>query len=448
MTVRLRFAPSPTGFLHAGNARTALINWLFAKHHKGVFILRLDDTDLERSKREFEEGIYEDLKWLGLIHDEFFKQSDRLERYGQATESLKAAGRLYPCYETEEELTFKRRAQLARGVPPKYDRASLNLTQEQIAAHEAEGRKPHWRFRLNHGTIEWADLAHGTLSFDADNLTDPILVREDGSPVYTLSSVVDDIDSTITHIIRGDDHITNTAIQIQLFQALGKNIETLYFGHLPLISGEQGENLSKRLGSISLRNFREDHLDPMSINSYLAKLGTSEEILPYTTLQELANTFDISKFGHASPRFSVEMLKRINEKLLHLMPYAIAKQKLESNGYTMIDESFWQTYQSNLLIIDDIKKLYDICYGTITPVKQDASFIRAALETAPETPWDEGTWSTWSSRIKEKTGLSGKALFMPLRLALTAEEHGPEMKKIILNIGRERAIHRLKEAAA
>lgn len=448
MTVRLRFAPSPTGFLHAGNARTALINWLFAKHHKGVFILRLDDTDLERSKREFEEGIYEDLNWLGLVHDEFFKQSDRLERYAQATESLKASGRLYPCYETEEELTFKRRAQLARGIPPKYDRASLNLTQEQISTYESEGRKPHWRFLLNPGSIGWNDLAHGTLTFDADNLTDPILVREDGSPVYTLSSVVDDIDSTITHVIRGDDHITNTAIQIQLFQALGKNIEDIYFGHLPLISGEQGENLSKRLGSISLRNFREDHLEPMSINSYLAKLGTSEEILPFITLEELANTFDISKFGHASPRFSVEMLKRINEKLLHLMPYAIAKQKLESHGHTMIDESFWQTYQSNLLVIDDIKKLYDICYGTIIPVKQESSFIAIALETAPDSPWDETTWSIWTARIKEKTGLSGKALFMPLRLALTAQEHGPEMKKIILDIGRERAIHRLKEAQA
>lgn len=448
MTVRLRFAPSPTGFLHAGNARTALINWLFAKHHQGVFILRLDDTDTERSNREFEEGIYEDLKWLGLVHDEFFKQSDRLEHYAKATESLKATGRLYPCYETEEELTFKRRAQLARGVPPKYDRASLKLTEEQIAAHEAEGRKPHWRFLLNPGSIEWVDLAHGTLTFDADNLTDPILVREDGSPVYTLSSVVDDIDSNITHVIRGDDHITNTAIQIQLFQALGKNIEDLYFGHLPLISGEQGENLSKRLGSISLRNFREDHLDPMSINSYLAKLGTSEEILPFITLEDLTTTFDISKFGHASPRFSVEMLKRVNEKLLHLMPYAIAKQKLENLGYTMIDESFWQTYQSNLLVIDDIKKLYDICYGTITPIKQDGSFIATALETVPETPWDEATWSTWSSHIKEKTGLSGKALFMPLRLALTAQEHGPEMKKIILAIGRDRAIQRLKEAQA
>lgn len=448
MTVRLRFAPSPTGFLHAGNARTALINWLFAKKHKGEFILRLDDTDLERSKREFEEGIYEDLKWLGLVHDEFFKQSDRLEHYAQATESLKASGRLYPCYETEEELTFKRRAQLARGIPPKYDRASLNLTQEQITAYEAEGRRPHWRFLLTPGSIQWNDLAHGPLRFDADNLTDPILVREDGSPVYTLSSVVDDIDSAITHIIRGDDHITNTAIQIQLFQALGKAIEDLCFGHLPLISGEQGENLSKRLGSISLRNFREEHLDPMSINSYLAKLGTSEEIAPFTTLEELAATFDISKFGHASPRFSVEMLKRINEKLLHLMPYALAKQKLESCGHTMIDESFWQTYQSNLIVIDDIKKLYDICYGTITPVKQDRSFIATALETMPESPWDETTWNIWSSRIKEKTGLSGKALFMPLRLALTAQEHGPEMKKIILDIGRERASHRLKEAQA
>lgn len=446
MTIRLRFAPSPTGYLHAGNARTALINWLFAKHHHGVFILRLDDTDLERSKPEYEQGIYEDLKWLGLVHDEFFKQSDRLQNYEQATSLLKSSGRLYPCYETEEELTFKRRAQLARGVPPKYDRSSLKLTPEQRTAFENEGRRPHWRFLLEPGLIQWIDLAHGQLTFDAENLTDPILIREDGSPVYTLSSVVDDIDASITHIIRGDDHITNTAIQIQLFEALGKNIRELHFGHLPLISGEQGENLSKRLGSISLRNFRADGIEPMSLNSYLAKLGTSDEIVPFLSLSELAETFDMSKFGQASPRFSSETLARLNERLLHHMPFSMAKEQLAALGYTMITERFWCDYQSNLVTLSDIKKLYDICYGTIIPVKQDPHFIQAALETLPDAPWDETTWSLWTTALKALTGLSGKALFMPLRLALTGEEHGPEMKKILLSIGREATLHRLHNA--
>lgn len=446
MTVRLRFAPSPTGYLHAGNARTALINWLYAKKHNGVFILRLDDTDFERSKLEYEEGIYEDLRWLGLSHDEFFKQSDRMENYEQAANLLKNTNRLYPCYETEEELTFKRRAQLARGVPPKYDRASLKLTQEQIAAYEKEGRKPHWRFLLQPGTVQWVDLAHGTLTFDADNLTDPILVREDGSPVYTLSSVVDDIDSTVTHIIRGDDHITNTAIQIQLFEALGKNANDITFGHLPLISGEQGENLSKRLGSISLRNFRAENIEPMAINAYLGRLGTSEEILPYLNLEELTSQFDIKKFGHASPRFSTEILKRLNEKILHTMPFVQAKVKLESLGYSMITEDFWTNYQANLTTIEDIKKIYDICYGNTSVIKQDNHFIATALEFLPSEPWDENTWALWTSHIKEATKLSGKSLFMPLRLALTGEEHGPEMKKIILSMGRELSLKRLKDS--
>lgn len=446
MTVRLRFAPSPTGYLHAGNARTALINWLYAKKHNGVFILRLDDTDFERSKLEYEEGIYEDLRWLGLSHDEFFKQSDRMENYEQAANLLKNTNRLYPCYETEEELTFKRRAQLARGVPPKYDRASLKLTQEQMAAYEKEGRKPHWRFLLQPGTVQWVDLAHGTLTFDADNLTDPILVREDGSPVYTLSSVVDDIDSTVTHIIRGDDHITNTAIQIQLFEALGKNANDITFGHLPLISGEQGENLSKRLGSISLRNFRAENIEPMAINAYLGRLGTSEEILPYLNLEELTSQFDIKKFGHASPRFSTEILKRLNEKILHTMPFVQAKVKLESLGYSMITEDFWTNYQANLTTIEDIKKIYDICYGNISVIKQDNHFIATALEFLPSEPWDETTWALWTGHIKEATKLSGKSLFMPLRLALTGEEHGPEMKKIILSMGRELSLKRLKDS--
>lgn len=448
MTVRLRFAPSPTGYLHAGNARTALINWLYAKNHDGVFILRLDDTDFERSKPEYEEGIYEDLRWLGLTHNEFFKQSDRMQNYEQAANLLKNIDRLYPCYETEEELTFKRRAQLARGVPPKYDRASLKLTQEQIAIYEKEGRKPHWRFLLQPGVVQWDDLAHGTLTFDAENLTDPILIREDGSPVYTLSSVVDDIDSSVTHIIRGDDHITNTAIQIQLFEALGKSSKDINFGHLPLISGEQGENLSKRLGSISLRNFRADNIEPMAINAYLGRLGTSEEILPYLSLDELAAQFDIGKFGHASPRFSTEMLKRLNEKILHNMPFAQAKEKLDALDYTMITEDFWVNYQANLTTIKDIKKIYDICRGTISVVKQDRSLIQSALEFCPPEPWDENTWATWTGRLKEATGLSGKSLFMPLRLALTGEEHGPEMKKIILSMGYNTVIQRLKDAVA
>lgn len=443
MSPRVRFAPSPTGLLHVGNARTALVNCLYAKKNNGIFILRLDDTDAERGSETYAEGIHQDLKWLGIIHQEYYRQSDHLERYQNVINKLEQVGRLYPCYETPEELDFKRKRLLAQGRPPIYDRSSRNLSSEQMEKYMQENRKPHWRFFLNPGKITWDDLAHGPMEFDAEKLSDPILIREDGSPVYTLSSVVDDLDMKITHVIRGNDHISNTAIQIQLYEAIGGTPADLHFGHLPLIAGEQGESLSKRLGSISLQSLREEGIDPMAINSYLASLGTSNEIKTSYYLEALTIDFDLKKFGQASPKFSLDVLWRLNEKLLHNMPFEMARPKLHALNLSHITESFWNAMRGNLKKIKDIGHYWSVCNESITPVIEDRPFILTAKSLLPDTPWDEFTWQKWTDALKEQTGRQGKELFRPLRLALTGEEHGPEMKKLLLAIGPEKVLERL-----
>jgi glutamyl-tRNA synthetase len=447
MSTRLRFAPSPTGLLHVGNARTALVNWLFTRKTHGAFILRFDDTDLERSKEEYKEAILKDMEWLNLTIDESFKQSDRLSRYQEAIQKLETDERLYPCYETPEELEFKRRRLRAQGKPPIYDRAALKLTEAEKRKLEDDGRKPHWRFLLKSGTVSWQDMCHGLLEFDAENLSDPILVREDQSPVYTLSSVVDDIDTHISHIMRGDDHITNTAIQIQLFEALGKDSTSITFGHLPLITGEQGESLSKRLGSLSLQSLREEGVEPLAIMTYLAKLGTSDEMLPCLSLQELIESFDFSKFGQSSPKFSLEGIYRLNEKLLHILPFENAASQLQTMGLSNITQDFWQQMQKNLTKLKDIKDLWEICHGSIQPVIEDKEFIKTATELLPVEPWNEDTWKEWTNAVKQRTNKNGKDLFMPLRKALTGESHGPEMKTLLPCIGREKSLKRLTHSS-
>ncbi|MEJ1996137.1 MAG: glutamate--tRNA ligase, partial [Limibacillus sp.] len=299
--MKLRFAPSPTGRLHVGNARVALINWLYARQNGGAFLLRMDDTDEERSTAEFAEAIERDLTWLGLAWDAFARQSERTERYDLAAQSLKASGRLYPCYETADELSLKRKAQLSAGRPPLYDRAALNLSEEKRRAYEAEGRRPHWRFKLEHAAIDWDDLVRGPQHFEGDKLSDPVLIREDGRPLYTLSSVVDDAELGVTHVLRGEDHVANTAVQVQLFEALGAEVPT--FGHLPLLTDAEGKGLSKRLGSLSLEALRAEGLEPMTLNAYLAALGTSEHAEPALDLAELVARFDLSRYGRAAPKF-------------------------------------------------------------------------------------------------------------------------------------------------
>lgn len=448
MTIRVRFAPSPTGLIHIGNARTALINWLFYRHHqlaghKAQFLFRLDDTDLERSKDEFAHAIEEDLAWLGMTHDLSAKQSDRFERYNEMRDFLIASGRLYPCYETPEELEFKRKRQMSRGEPPIYDRAALKLSDAEKEAFAKEGRKPHWRFKLETGAIVWHDLVRGHTEFHGERLSDPVLVRADGAYLYTLTSVVDDIDFEITHILRGEDHVTNTAVQIQLFEALGKDTKTLQFGHTTLLMDAQGGPLSKRLGSLTLKTLKASGIEPMAINSLLARLGTSLPVEPRLTMDELAREFDLSTFSRTPPRFDSHDLETLNQKLFHHMPFEFIQDRLKSHGYDMITPQIWHIIHGNISQFSDLAAWVNICFGTITPAIDDPEYIAIAKDHLPKGPFDEQTWVTWTQCLKEITGRKGKALFMPLRQALTGHDHGPEMKDLLPIIGHERALQRL-----
>lgn len=444
MSVKARFAPSPTGFLHVGNARTALITWLFARSQKGHFLLRIDDTDSERSKTEYEEDIIESLTWLGMDWDEKANQKDRMTRYEEVIEKLKADGRLYACYETPEELGLKRKTQLSRGLPPTYDRAGLKLTDEQIKAFEAEGRSPHWRFKLNHSPIEWNDLIRDTISFKGEDLSDPVVLREDGSPLYHLCSVIDDIDFGITHVVRGEDHVSNTAAHIQMFEAIaGKAPE---FAHLSLISDAEGGKLSKRLGSLSVKDIREqDGLEAMSVASLMARLGTSDPIEAFRDIQSLIDTFDFSKFSRSTPKFDPDELIRLNTKILHDTPFADVKDRLEKMNMADIDENFWNAVRPNLEKLEDIKSWWDMTNDNLTTIIDDADkdFIAQVASLLPETPWDETTWKLWVDTIKENTDRKGKNLFMPLRKALTGMEHGPELANLLPLLGPEKTKKRL-----
>jgi len=448
MTVNVRIAPSPTGLLHIGNIRAALFNYLFAKKQGGTFMLRLDDTDSTRSTEAFAEAIKRDLSWLGLTWNTFGRQSDRLARYGEVLGQLKHSGRVYPCYETQSELDLKRKTQLGRGLPPVYDRGALKLTDSDRAAYEAQGRKPHWRFKLNHVDVTWDDLVQGKKTFPASSLSDPVLVREDGVPLYTFCSVVDDIDDKTTHIIRGEDHVTNTAVQIQIWQAITE-MPAPVFAHFPLIVSASGIEMSKRLGTLSIASMRDEmQIEPMAINALLAKLGTSDPIAPRLTLDELAQEFDLGKISHSTPKFDLEELKMLNAKILHLTPFAAVRDRLEKMGLGAIDESFWNFARANIVMLEDVRKWWNVAQGPITPVVQDAGFLSEAASELPPAPWDDQTWTAWTDAIKAKTGRKGKELFMPLRLALTTFGHGPEMKFLLPLIGEKRARDLLAGKAA
>ncbi|HTI88117.1 MAG TPA: glutamate--tRNA ligase [Alphaproteobacteria bacterium] len=457
--VRTRFAPSPTGLLHVGNARVALVNWLFAHQTKGKFFLRFDDTDVDRSTADFTLAIRQDLRWLGILRpylDDEFKQMDRLDKYSTAAEKLKQIGRLYPCYETPDELERRRRLQASRHLRPKYDRAALRLTDEDRRRLESEGRRPHWRFLLHERQVTWNDVVRGPVSIDAESLSDPVLIREDGVPLYTLTSVVDDAEYSISHIIRGEDHLTNTAVQIQLFEALGESIPN--FAHLSLLVGKGGEGLSKRTGALSLRSLREEGIEAMALNSLLANLGTSNPVQPLVNHDELLEHFSLEKFGKSPVQFDLGELNDLSAKVLHRMPFDVPKQvpeglpsireRLVEIGLTEADERFWLAVRGNIAHLDEAKTWWTVVRGPIAPVIEDAVLSTAARELLPEEPWSEATWPVWTGAVRERTGRSGKALFHPLRLALTGREHGPEMKNLLPLIGRERADKRLAGATA
>lgn len=441
MTIAVRFAPSPTGRLHVGNARVALLNWLLARRGGGRFILRIDDTDGDRSEAIYEAAIREDLAWLGLGWDEDVRQSSRLDRYEAAAETLRAAGRLYPCYESAEELALKRRTLRERGLPPIYDRAALALGEADHARFEAEGRRPHWRFRLDHEAIEWTDVIHGEWHFEGAHLSDPVLVREDGRPLFALSSAVDDIDMGISHVVRGEDHVSTTAAQIQLFRALGA--EPPVFAHLPLLTDAGGQGLSKRLGSLSLSDLRARGIEPMAINSYLALLGTPDPIRPVPALEGLVAGFDLSRYGRATPKFDPAELQHLNARLLHDLPFDTVAGRLSALGLESADALFWEAVRANLDRLEDVKIWHAVCRGEIEPVIEDADFARTAASLLPPEPWDEQTWGVWTAAVKVATGRKGKALFLPLRRALTGLDHGPELKLLLPLIGRARAEARL-----
>ncbi len=441
MSVIVRVAPSPTGYLHVGNARAALLNALFARHSGGKFMLRIDDTDDTRSKPEFETAILEDLAWLGLPHDIFARQSDRAARYREAAETLKAAGRLYPCYETAAELDRRRKRQMAMGKPPVYDRAALNLSAEDRAKLEAEGRAPHWRFKLSHTKVAWDDLIRGRVEIDTATLSDPVLIREDGRFLYTLPSVLDDADFAVTHILRGEDHVTNTAPQIEIFDALG--VGRPAFAHFALFVATGGEVLSKREGSLSLRALRDDGIEPLALAAYLARIGTSDAIEPAASLDELAADFDFSKMGRALAHFDPAELIALNARTLHTMPFAAVADRLPFQK-----EDLWNALRPNLTRLSDISDLLRMVDGPITPVIEDAAFLAQAAALLPPEPWDETTWGAWTKAVAAQTGVKGRGLFHPLRLALTGLDHGPELKKLLPLIGRGKTLSRLKGETA
>jgi glutamyl-tRNA synthetase len=443
MTV-VRFAPSPTGLLHVGNARTAIVNFLFARKTGGKLLLRIDDTDHERSKKEYEDGIIEHLAWLGVTHDLFARQSERAPQHQAAANLLKNIGRLYPCYESQLELDRRRQRQIASGKPPVYDRAALALTAEDRAKLEAEGKHPHWRFKLSQKKVAWKDLIRGEVEIDTAHLSDPVLIREDGRFLYTLPSVVDDVDFGITHIIRGEDHVTNTAVQIELFEALAGTVPA--FGHHPLLIGAGGEALSKRLGSLSLKLLREDGIEPMTAVSYLAKTGTSDPITAQPSLDALVAEFDLAKIGRAPAHFDPAELSNLNAKLLHLLPYDAVADRLAAAGVG--GEAFWETVKANLTRFSEVTSLWPLVVGPVTPVIEDNNFIAEAAAALPPEPWDETTWNVFTKTVAAASGRKGKELYHPLRLALTGLDHGPELKKLLPLMGRSRALARLKGETA
>lgn len=442
MTVLVRIAPSPTGLLHVGNIRTALMNWLFARKMGGKFMLRLDDTDQERSTQAFAEAIERDFKWLGLNWDLFAKQSDRFKRYDEVLEQFKKTGRAYPCFETQGELALRRKSQLARSLPPIYDRGALNLSPAEIEAKLKAGEKPHWRFKLDDKNIVWDDMVQGRKEFPSGSLSDPVLVREDGVPLYTFCSVVDDVDFAVTHVIRGEDHVANTAVQIQIWEAMGGPMPT--FAHLPLITLASGEELSKRLGSMSVATLRDElHAEPLALCSLLARLGTSDAIDAAASMDELVHAFDFKKIGRAPPKFDTEDLKRLDARVLHHMGFAEAAPRLAALGLSGINENFWMAVRGNLTHFSEIKDWWHVTEESITPQIDDSGFAARAAELLPPAPWDASTWPTWTDALKKATGLSGKALFLPLRMALTSKPHGPEMKVLLPLIGEKRVRARL-----
>ena len=427
-----RFAPSPTGHIHVGNLRTALMNYLIARKAGGTFILRLDDTDRERSKQEYADGIQRDLEWLGLTWDRIERQSDRLDRYAEAAEGLRAAGRLYEVFETPTELDLKRKKQLNMGKPPVYDRAGLNLSDEDKARLRAEGRDGYWRFLLDQERIEWPDGILGDISIDAASVSDPVLIRADGQVLYTFASSVDDADMGVTHIVRGADHVTNTATQIQIIRALGAAPPA--FAHHSLLTGAQGEELSKRLGVLAIKDLRENGVAPQALLSLMARLGSSQPVELKMSLDELAAGFELSQFGASPTKFDAEDLWPLTREANQSLPFDAVKERIAALGVPAdLAERFWRVASQNITRLDDLAGWWQIFSQGAEPQidPEDADFIAQAMTLLPPPPYSDATWGEFTNAVKQATGRKGKALFMPLRKALTGQAHGPDMSDVM-----------------
>jgi glutamyl-tRNA synthetase len=441
--MKLRFAPSPTGFLHVGNARVALANWLVARRAGGTFVLRFDDTDTERSKPEYATAIEEDLRWLGLDWDESFAQSSRLAAYEAAAERLKKSGHLYPCLESEEELRFKREQRQKQGRPPVYDRAALKMTAEQLERALANNKQPYWRFKLSPRTVEWHDGVLGRRQVKLPPISDPVLIRADGSFLYTFTSVVDDLETGVTGVIRGEDHVTNTGVQIDIMEALGMRPGRIDFAHLPLLTDADGSQLSKRIGSMGLRQLRRDGVEAPALCGYLAALGSSQDPVPGMPRELLAG-FSLEHLSRSSARFDPTQLLALNRRYLHGLDFATVRDRLPDGA----DERFWLAVRGNLDLISEARDWHEVAAGTpaIAAQPEEAELLRLALDTLPPAPWDDTTWGSWTRALGAASGRKGKALFLPLRRALTGEDHGPELKAFLPLIGPDRAAQRLRSA--
>ena len=437
MSIVTRFAPSPTGRLHVGNIRTALHNYLFSRKNGGKFILRIDDTDRERSTAEFDQAIRDDLEWLGLRPDSMVRQSERFDLYEREFQRLKDAGRIYACFETPEELEVRRKVLLGRGLPPVYERKAADTP-------VPEGRAPHWRFKLDHDApIVWNDLIRGEQRFDPKLLSDPVVRREDGSWLYLLPSVIDDVDLAVTHIVRGEDHVSNSAAQIQMFEALGASPP--HFAHEALLVAAEGK-LSKRLGSYGAEHLRAEGVEPMALLSVLARIGTSQPIDPVASIDELAAGFDFSTFGRAPAHFDPHDVELVNARLLHKLDFAAVADRLPKEA----DEEDWQLLRPNLQRASDFAGWFAVLHGEIDPPElshDERLLIKDAVAVAEGLDWGEEPWKALTSALKESSGKKGRELFHPLRLALTGRDSGPEMAGLVSRMGKERAIHRLEAAA-
>ena len=439
MTVT-RFAPSPTGYIHVGNLRTALMNYLIARKTGGTFILRLDDTDRERSKQEYADALMQDLEWLGLTWDRLERQSDRLGRYAEVAGEMRASGRFYECFESPTELDLKRKKQLNMGRPPVYDRSSLKLTAEEKDKLRAEGREGYWRFLLEQERIEWNDGIIGPVSIDAASVSDPVLIRADGQVLYTFASSVDDVDMKVTHIVRGADHVTNTATQIQIMQAMGGTPPE--FAHHSLLTGAQGEELSKRLGTLSLRDLRAQGIAPEALLSLMARLGSSQPVALRLTLDELANGFDVSQFGTAPTKFNADDLLPLTRERNQALPFASVRDRIAGLGVPdALAEQFWRVMSANITFLDDLGPWWALCRDGAEPLIEpgDEDFVAQAMAMLPAPPFTDATWSSWTDAVKQATGRKGKALFMPLRKAVTGMPSGPEMMDLMPLLQKVRA---------